>query len=103
VGRCEPPSFESAGGHFNPGKAQHGAANPRGPHAGDLPNVLVDSAGRGHLETTAQRVTIGKGAAALLGPNGGALVVHERPDDFRTDPAGNSGARIACGIIRRGG
>jgi superoxide dismutase, Cu-Zn family len=101
VGRCDPPSFESAGGHFNPTKAQHGTANPRGPHAGDLPNVTVEKTGRGHLEATASRVTLVKGSAPLLGPNGGALVLHEGPDDLRTDPAGNSGARIACGVIRR--
>jgi Cu-Zn family superoxide dismutase len=103
VGRCEPPSFESAGGHFNPRKAQHGTANPRGPHAGDLPNIVVDSTGRGHLEATAPRVTIGKGATTLLGPSGGALVLHADPDDLRTDPDGKSGARIACGVIRRAG
>jgi len=103
VGRCEPPSFESAGGHFNPRQAQHGTANPAGPHAGDLPNVIVDSTGRGHLEATATRATIGRGAAALVGPNGTALVVHSSPDDLRTDPDGRSGARIACGVIRRAG
>ena len=103
VGRCDPPSFESAGGHFNPTKAQHGTSNPRGPHAGDLPNVTVDATGHGHLEATAPRVTIGKGPAPPLGPNGSALVLHEGPDDMRTDPAGNSGARIACGVVRRAG
>ena len=103
VGRCDPPTFESAGGHFNPTKAQHGSANPRGPHAGDLPNVTVDATGRGHLETTASRVTLGKGPASLLGPDGSALVLHTGPDDLRTDPAGDSGARIACGVIQRAG
>lgn len=103
VGRCDPPSFDSAGAHFNPTSAQHGSANPRGPHAGDLPNVTVDSTGHGHLEATIPRVNLSKGATSLLGPNGSALVLHEGPDDLRTDPAGNSGARIACGVIRRAG
>ena len=99
VGRCDPPSFESAGAHFNPAKAEHGTANPRGPHAGDLPNVTVETGGRGHLEATATRVSLEKGPTSLLDADGSAIVVHERPDDMRTDPAGDSGARIACGVI----
>ena len=101
IGRSDPPSFESAGAHFNPTKAQHGTANPRGPHAGDLPNVTVEATGRGHLELTATRVTLEKGSASLFDADGSALVVHESADDLRTDPAGNSGARIACGVILR--
>jgi Cu-Zn family superoxide dismutase len=101
VGRCEPPSFESAGAHFNPGGAEHGSANPRGPHAGDLPSVVIDSVGRGHLEVTATRVTLEKGKASLFDSDGSAIVVHEGPDDMRTDPEGNSGARVACGVILR--
>jgi Cu-Zn family superoxide dismutase len=102
-GRCEPPSFESAGAHFNPAKTEHGTSNPRGPHAGDLPNVVVDSTGRGHLEATAKKVMLGKGASSLLSSNGTALVLHEGADDLRTNPDGKSGARIACGIIRGAG
>jgi Cu-Zn family superoxide dismutase len=98
-GRCDRPSFESAGGHVNPTKAQHGTSNPRGPHGGDLPDITVDASGRGHLETTATRVTLDKGGASILDPDGSALVIHEKPDDLRTDPDGNSGARIACGVI----
>ena len=102
VARCEPPSFESAGGHFNPTKAQHGSANPRGPHAGDLPNIVVDATGKGHLEATATRVSVKKkGADSLLDGNGSALVVHAGADDMRTDPDGDSGDRIACGVIVR--
>lgn len=102
VARCEPPSFESAGGHFNPTKSGHGSANPRGPHAGDLPNIVVDATGKGHLEVTATRVSVKKkGADSLLDGNGSALVVHASADDLRTDPDGNSGARIACGVIVR--
>jgi Cu-Zn family superoxide dismutase len=99
VGRCDAPSFESAGAHFNPTKAEHGTANPRGPHAGDLPDITVNAEGRGHLEVTAKRVSLEKGAASLLDLDGSAIVVHERADDKRTDPAGDSGARIACGVI----
>jgi len=103
AGRCDPPSFESAGPHFNPTKAQHGSANPKGPHAGDLPNIIVEATGRGHLEVTNPRVTLESGPTSLFGANGTALVVHEGPDDMRTDPAGDSGARIACGVVVRGG
>ena len=103
VGRCDPPSFDSAGAHFNPGKNLHGSANPRGPHAGDLPNITVDSAGQGHLEFTDRRITLGKGATSLFDLDGSALVVHEQADDLRTEPDGASGARAACGIIVRGG
>ncbi len=103
VGRCEPPSFDSAGPHFDPTKAEHGTANPRGPHAGDLPNLTVEPSGRGHLETTATRVTLEKGPNSLFNEDGTALVVHANADDYRTDPAGNSGARTACGVIVRAG
>jgi Cu-Zn family superoxide dismutase len=103
AGRCEPPSFGSAGGHLNPTKAEHGTDNPRGPHAGDLPNITVDATGLGHLEVTNSRVSLEPGPNTLFNANGAALVVHEGPDDMRTDPAGNSGPRIACGVIVRGG
>jgi Cu-Zn family superoxide dismutase len=103
AGRCEPPSFESAGPHFNPTKAEHGSANPKGPHAGDLPNITVDATGQGHLEFTNSLVTLKPGPASLVNGYGTALVVHERADDLRTNPAGNSGARIACGIVVLGG
>src|SRR5262245_2327649 len=102
IGRCEAPSFESAGPHFNPASGEHGSANPRGPHAGDLPNITIDSAGRGHLEATMRRVSIEPGSRSLFDADGTALVIHEGPDDLRTDPDGKSGARIACGEIRPG-
>jgi Cu-Zn family superoxide dismutase len=101
-GRCDPPSFESAEAHFNPAKREHGTLNPRGPHAGDLPNITVDAAGRGHLEVSIKGVNLEKGSNSLLDADGSALVVHEGPDDLRTNPEGNSGARIACGVIVRG-
>jgi Cu-Zn family superoxide dismutase len=100
VGQCEAPAFASAGGHVNPTKAEHGAKNPRGPHAGDLPDLTVDASGRGHLELTATRVSLAKGAAtSLLDGDGSSIVVHERADDQSTDPDGASGARIACGVL----
>ena len=103
VGQCDPPSFDSAAGHFNPTGAQHGTANPRGPHAGDLPNVTIDASGRGHLEVTTNRVTLEKGSTSLLDANGSAIVVHANADNTRTDPDGESGARLACGVLAPGG
>jgi superoxide dismutase, Cu-Zn family len=102
VGQCE-PSFESAGAHFNPTKAEHGTANPRGPHAGDLPNITVEANGQGHLEVTTPRITLEKGPTSLFDTDGSSLVVHEAADDLRTDPDGKSGPRVACGVIARAG
>ena len=100
VGRCEPPAFESAGAHFNPTKAEHGTSNPRGPHAGDLPDVTVNTEGKGHMEVTVKLVTLDKKVpASLFDADGSAIVIHERADDKRTDPSGDSGGRIACGVI----
>ena len=99
VGRCDPPAFTSAGEHFNPTRKAHGLKNPAGPHAGDLPNILVDADGTGRLETYSERVTLGSGWNSLLGNDGKTLVIHSAPDDHRTDPTGNSGARLACGVI----
>jgi Cu-Zn family superoxide dismutase len=103
IGQCDPPAFRAAGGHVNPTNAEHGRANPRGPHAGDLPDIVVDPDGRGHLETTTNRVTLRKGTTSLLDADGSALVLHERGDDQRTDPDGESGARIACGVLAPAG
>jgi len=102
VGKCEPPAFTSAAGHFNPEKKQHGSQNPQGHHAGDLPNITINPDGTGRLETTA-KVTLGAGANSLFGPKGTALVVHASADDNKTDPTGNSGARLACGVIVKAG
>jgi Cu-Zn family superoxide dismutase len=88
VGRCETPDFTSAGPHWNPGQRQHGLDNAQGPHGGDLPNVTVG--GDGALKTMI------KAASGSLDADGAALVIHAAPDDNRTDPSGNSGARIAC-------
>lgn len=96
VGKCEPPSFDSAGAHFNPGGSQHGMKNPKGPHAGDLPNITIPDSGK--LETTIMvagaRQWTGEGG--ILDGDGASLVIHANPDDYMTDPSGNSGARIAC-------
>jgi superoxide dismutase, Cu-Zn family len=100
VGICEAPGFTTAGGHFNPAASQHGMENPAGPHGGDLPNLTADAAGRVSYRATTTRVTIGAGATGLFDADGSALVIHAGPDDNRTDPSGNSGARILCGVIR---
>ena len=99
VGKCEGPQFTSAGGHINPEKKQHGVLNPQGAHAGDLPNITIDGAGNGRMETTTSRVTLGGGASSLFDADGSAIVIHAAPDDFKTDPTGNSGGRIVCGVI----
>ena len=101
VGACEGPTFTSAGGHFNPLGKQHGLLNPQGAHAGDLSNITIGPDGKGSMETSTQQVTLGAGATSLFDANGSALVIHAAPDDFRTDPTGNSGARIACGAISK--
>jgi Cu-Zn family superoxide dismutase len=101
TGACDdPPAFDSAGGHINPAGAQHGLENPRGPHAGDLPDLSVAADGTAAYEATTDRVTLsGSGAAPLLDGDGSALVVHAAKDDQVTDPTGNSGDRVACGVI----
>lgn len=101
VGKCVPPDFTSAGGHFNPLGKQHGLENPDGPHAGDLPNFDVGQNGRADFSTLATRVTLGGGPNSLFHPGGTSLVIHAGADDNISDPAGNAGARIACGVIRR--
>ena len=101
VGKCDPPDFNSAGGHFNPTSKQHGALNPQGSHAGDLPNLNVGADGNGRLETATEQVTLGSGTASVWDADGSTLVVHSAPDDFKTDPTGNSGARVACGVITK--
>jgi Cu-Zn family superoxide dismutase len=101
VGRCDPPDFASAGGHFNPLNRQHGALNALGAHAGDLPNLPVAPDGTGRLEGTTEQITLGAGPTSVWDADGSALVIHASADDFKTDPTGNSGARIACGVFVR--
>jgi Cu-Zn family superoxide dismutase len=99
TGKCEAPTFESAGGHLNYGGKKHGFDNPEGFHAGDLPNVHVSTAGTATVETFATQVRLAVGGASLTDADGSALVVHAAADDHRTDPAGAAGDRIACGVI----
>jgi superoxide dismutase, Cu-Zn family len=101
AGKCEPPAFASAGDHLNPQHTQHGLLNPAGPHAGDLPNITIEADGKGRLETFTERVSLSSGAASLFDDDGTALVIHANPDDFKTDPSGNTGPRIACGIVEK--
>ncbi|URW74829.1 superoxide dismutase family protein [Sphingomonas donggukensis] len=95
VGRCDAPDFATAGGHWNPMGKMHGSENPMGPHAGDLPNLVVGADGRGTLTMMLPAGTM----AGLLDADGAAFVVHAAADDLKTDPSGNSGGRIACGVF----
>ena len=101
VGSCEAPGFASAGGHLNPHSMQHGTANPAGPHLGDLPNLIVGSSGTGEV-TAKLRDSRATAMAALFDADGTAIVIHAAPDDYRTDPSGTSGTRIACAVLQRG-
>lgn len=98
VGLCEGPKYTSAGPHWNPTGAQHGRENPMGAHHGDMPNLVVepDTIGRATLTLVGTRLA---GDGGLLDADGAAFVIHAKPDDYRTDPSGNSGDRIACGVI----
>ena len=96
---CEPPGFQSAGGHFNPDRRQHGANNPQGAHIGDLPNLVVNVQGEGRAQVTVLGYTLSPGPHSIGAP-GTALVIHAGEDDQLTDPTGNSGARVACAVIR---
>jgi Cu-Zn family superoxide dismutase len=101
-GACATPDFQSAGGHFNPFGKQHGLKNPAGPHAGDLPNITVDPDGKANVEVVAKLVTLKEGQKnSLFQPGGTSLVIHAGADDYVSDPAGNAGPRIACGVITR--
>lgn len=95
TGRCEPP-FESAGGHWNPTSRQHGSQNPQGPHLGDMPNLTVGADSTVNVQATTAGGTL-RGENGLLDADGAAVVVHAGADDYRTDPSGDSGDRIACG------
>lgn len=100
-GRCEPPEFASAGGHYNPLGKVHGNLSTNGPHAGDLGNLQVGSDGKGFLSRTTPHLSLAPGAATNFAAAGGlSVVLHAGPDDDKTDPAGNSGGRVACGLIK---
>jgi len=98
VGKCEGPDFASAGGHWNPTNMKHGSMNPQGPHEGDMPNLMVGPDGSGTLTA---RIP-GASFDGLMDADGAAMVVHAAADDLMTDPSGNSGARLACGVLAKG-
>ena len=101
VAKCEAPGFTSAGPHFNPEHKQHGLENPQGPHAGDMPNFTVKANGTSKARILDPRVTLGDGPNSVFANGGTALVIHANADDMKSDPAGNAGARIACGTITK--
>ena len=101
VGRCVGPDFTSAGPHFNPLAKQHGRDNPMGAHAGDLPNLMVNDKGAGDMNLMLPGLRLADGNAPLIDADGAAVVLHAKPDDYRSDPAGNAGSRIACGEIKK--
>ena len=100
TGRCDPP-FESAGGHWNPTSRQHGTQNPQGPHLGDMPNITVGADGSVQVQVSTTGGTL-RGQNALMDADGAAVVIHGGADDYRTDPSGNAGGRIACGVVSGG-
>ena len=99
TGKCEGPDFKSAGGHWNPAGKEHGFDNPQGAHAGDFFNLDIGADGSGSLEATVPGAYLSDGENALLDADGAAFVVHEGPDDLKTDPSGESGGRLACGVF----
>lgn len=103
VGSCVGPDFTSAGGHFNPEMRAHGALNPAGSHQGDLPNIVVaapaNGATVGSLDAVRDGLRLRDGASPVFDADGAAVVVHAKPDDYRTDPAGNAGPRLLCGVV----
>lgn len=102
IGKCEVPDFKTAGAHFNPFKREHGFKNTKGPHAGDLPNLEVAPNGKVDTEIFASLVTLQEGKPnSLLDMDGSALVIHDKVDDYTTDPSGNSGDRIICGVVTK--
>ncbi|HLV88523.1 MAG TPA: superoxide dismutase family protein [Candidatus Sulfotelmatobacter sp.] len=101
IPKCEGPDFKSAGGHFNPEGKKHGFDNPDGHHAGDMKNFTVGADGKAKVRLRDSDATLKDGAHSLLGNGGSAIVVHAKADDYKTDPSGNSGERIACGLITK--
>ena len=101
VAKCEPPTYKSAGAHFNPAKKKHGLSNPDGPHAGDMPNFTVAANGTAQTTITNKNVTMDAGANSIYAGGGTALIIHEKADDGKTEPSGNAGNPIACGAITK--
>ena len=102
TGKCEGPSFKSAGGHYNPTNSAHGSKMQDGPHAGDMMNIYVYEDGRGDSEIVNERVSLNGdyGLPALFDADGTALIIHERADDYESQPSGAAGARIGCAVIK---
>jgi Cu-Zn family superoxide dismutase len=101
VAKCDGPDFKSAGGHFNPEKKKHGLENPDGHHAGDMLNFTVDAKGKSKAVVTNTSVDVNADEYSLFRDGGTAIVIHAKADDMKTDPAGNAGDRIACGVIQK--
>ena len=101
VGKCEGPAFTTAGGHFNPDGKHHGLNNPEGPHNGDMPNFTAKANGTAKVTVSDPRVTMGDEKNSVFANGGTALVIHAKADDLKSDPAGNAGDRIACGLISK--
>ena len=99
IGKCEPPGFTSAAGHFNPADRKHGLNSPGGAHAGDLPNMLVGKDGTGAFAAKTDGISLRAGAASVFDSDGSALIIHAGVDDHATDPTGNAGDRLGCGLI----
>lgn len=99
--KCDAPDFKSAGGHFDPDGKKHGLENPEGHHAGDNPNFTVGADGKAHFKWEDKDVTWSDGSHSIFSNGGTSLVIHAKADDQKTDPAGNSGDRIACGVITK--
>jgi Cu-Zn family superoxide dismutase len=102
IGKCEPP-FKSAGEHFNPFNKKHGFFGKDGKHLGDLPNIYVPESAALTVEFLVPQLSLSGGSTSVFDSDGSALVIHQGPDDYNTDPAGNSGDRVACGVIERSG
>jgi superoxide dismutase, Cu-Zn family len=99
--KCDPPDFKSAGPHFNPDGKKHGLENPDGHHAGDMTNFTVNGKGKASVTILNKDVNLGNDSHSLFSNGGTALVIHAKADDMKTDPAGNAGDRIACGVITK--
>lgn len=99
TGTCTAPDFTSAGGHWNPEKKQHGHDNPAGAHMGDMPNMTVGADGTGELKTVIKGAVLTGGTSPLFDADGAAVVIHAAADDYKSDPTGNAGGRLACGVI----
>ena len=99
--KCDAPDFKSAGSHFNPEAKKHGFDNPEGHHAGDMKNFTVDAQGKADAKVEDQDVTLGADPHSLFSNGGTAIVIHAKADDYKTDPAGASGDRIACGAVTK--